>query len=141
MNFHQILAQRDGLLRQARLANVAFAFQRLGEFSDRITRARLRGLVTLRPGDPAGDHPWPTLVALEGSQAVIEEQFLDEDIVELADILAFLGDEAPATGLAFRLEELANRFMPPLRRELLAAGVALPLRSDAAPSSKVLPDS
>ena len=123
MNFHQLINQRDFLLRQARLANLAFAYQRLSVYAARIARGRLQGLVRLQPGDPAGDRPWPGLVALEGSQAVIEEHFLDEDGVELADILGFLDKEAGAADVAFRLEELGSRFLPGLRRELVQAGI------------------
>ena len=125
MNFNQLLHQRDALLRQARLANTAFAYEQLGTLGARIARARLHGLVGLRPGDPEGDRPWPVLTALEGSQAVLDEHFLEEEIVELTDILGFLGEDMPADGLRFRLEELAGRFMPQLRRELEAAGVVL----------------
>ncbi len=123
MNFHQLIHQRDGLLRQARLANLAFACQRLGLYAARIARAQLHGLVRLHPGDPAGERPWPGLTALEGSQAVLEEHFLDEDGVELADILGFLGEEVNAGGCTFRLEELEGRFLTPLRRELASAGI------------------
>lgn len=125
MNFRQLLQQRDALLRQARLANVAFAYERLGVFGARIARARLQGLVALRPGDSTGEQPWPSLVALEGSQAVLEEHFLDEEIVELTDILGFLGEELPPEGCRFRLEDLAGTFLPQLARELEAAGIAL----------------
>jgi hypothetical protein len=129
MNFHQLILQRDALLRQARLANAAYAHQRLGEFAARIARARLRGAVSLKPGDPAGDQPWPGLTALEGSQAVLAEHFLDEEVVELADILGFLGEDLPGEGLPLRLEELGDRFLPPLRRELEAAGITPPALS------------
>jgi len=125
MNFHQLLHQRAVLLRQARLANTAFAHQWLADFIARLTRARLHGLVVLRPGDPVGAHPWPELIALEDSQAAIEEHFLDEDIVELADILAFLGEDLQTGGLTFRLDELEGRFLPRLRQELEAAGLAV----------------
>lgn len=125
MNFHQLLHQRDALLRQARLANAAFAYQWLEAMAGRIALARLHGLVELRPGDPEGAQPWPGLTALEGSQAVLEEHFLDEEIVELVDILVFLGESLPADGLRFRLEELPGRYLPQLRRELEAAGITL----------------
>jgi hypothetical protein len=125
MNFQQLLQQRDDLLRQARLANLAFAYERLGTFAARIARARLPGLVILRPGDPDGDEPWPALKAVDGSQAVLEEYFLEEEIVELADILGFLGERLPTDGLRLRLEELEGRYMPLLQRELQAAGVEL----------------
>ena len=131
MNFHQLLHQRAVLLRQARLANTAFAHQWLAGFIARLTRARLHGLVVLRPGDPAGAHPWPELIALEDSQAAIEEHFLDEDIVELVDTLAFLGEDLQTGGFTFRLEELESRFLPRLRQELEAAGIAV--EGDAPP--------
>jgi len=126
MNFHQLIHQRDGLLRQARLANVAFACHRLGVYAARIAAARLHGLVRLHPGDPSGEQPWPGLTALEGSQAVLEEHFLDEEGVELADILGFLGEDVNAGGFTFRLEELEGRFLTPLRRELASAGIVPP---------------
>lgn len=125
MNFHQLLQQRDALLRQARLANTAFAYRRLCDYAGRIDRARLHGEVTLRPADPSEDPPWPELIAEEGSQSVIEEHFLDEDIIELADILAFLGGNGQPAEYTFRIEELGSRFLPGLRRELERAGVAL----------------
>lgn len=125
MNFHQLLQQRDALLRQARLANTAYACQRLDEFSRRIARAGLRGLVRLNPGDPAGERPWPELVALECSQSALQEHFLDEDILELRDILVFVGGEIAPEGLTFPLQELGDRHLPALRRELEQAGIAV----------------
>lgn len=123
MNFQQLLQQRDALLRQARLANVAYAYTRLGDFGARITRARLQGLVTLGLGDDPGEQGWPVLTALDGSQSVLDEHFLDEEVLELIDILGFIGVEIPPEGYRFRLEELAGRFRPELRRELMAAGL------------------
>lgn len=142
MNFDQLLQQRESLLRQARLANVAYAYRRLGEFAARIAGARLQGLVRLQAGDPAGDQPWPGLIALEGSQAVIEEYFLDEEIVELTDILRYLGEDLAATGVTFRLEELGARCLPGLRHELETAGIAKPPLHDrqARPDVLRLPD-
>jgi hypothetical protein len=125
MNFQQLLQQRDALLRQVRLANTAYAYRRLGDFAGRIARARLHGAVTLRPGDPLENLPWPELVAEEGSQSVIAEHFLDEEIIELADLLAFVSGHDQPAGCTFRLEELGRRFLPGLRRELEQAGVAL----------------
>lgn len=125
MNFHQLLQQRADLLRRTRLANAAFAYQRLGDFVARLARAQLHGLVALWPGEPAGEQPWPALTALEDSQVAIEEHFLDEDIVELVDILGFLGEDVHSGGLTFRLEELESVYLPRLRRELEAAGIAV----------------
>ena len=133
MNFHQLLQQRADLLRRTRLANAAFAYQRLGVFVARLARARLHGLVALWPGDPADERPWPALTALEDSQVAIEEHFLDEDIVELVDILGFLGEDVHSGGLTFRLEELESVYLPQLRRELEAAGIAI---AGEAPPSK-----
>jgi hypothetical protein len=124
MKFHELLHQRDALLRQARLANLAFAHQRLGDFAARIARARLHGEVVLSPADPASDRLWPVLLRQSGHQSVIDEHFTDEDIAELADLLAFVR-EGDRTELAFLLEELGPRFLPGLRRELEHAGVAL----------------
>lgn len=124
MNFHQLLQLRDALVRQSRLANTAFAWHRLALLGERIARAGLRGLVRLRPADEASDIPWPTLTALEGSQAVIEEHFTDEDIVDLSDVIAFVTGE-PAGVQEFRLEEMSVRFGAPLRTELERAGIEI----------------
>ena len=54
------------------------------------------------------------------SQATARDRFRG-----LADILAFLHGDAGTTELDFRLEELANRELPDLRRQLAQAGFAL----------------
>jgi hypothetical protein len=125
MNFHQLIRQREVLLQQARLANMAYAYHHLCAHAERIANARLQGLVELRPCDPIAGQPWPRLVALEGSQSVIEEYFVDEQLGELADILGFLGEGIPEDGLRFRLEELGPWLLPVIRRELASAGVVL----------------
>lgn len=123
MKFSQLLHQRDALLRQARLANVAFAYDWLQAFAARAARARLRGTFTLRDGDPDEGQPWPTLEAEAASPAVLAEHFLDEDIVELADILAYLHDGVRLAERRFRWEEFDQTLLPALRRELEGAGV------------------
>lgn len=128
-----LLRQRESLLRQARLANLAAAYQTLSDFAARIDRARLGGRVTLTHVAPEADRFWPTLIALDGSQSVIEEHFTDEDLLELADVVAFIaGHEVfPAT---FQLEGLADQFLAPLRTELAREGVVLdasPVRIDS----------
>lgn len=125
MNIRHLLQQRATLLRQSHLANLAFAYDRLGAWGRQIAQARLRGLVTLRLADAAAERPWPDLIAQEGSQSVIAEHFLDEDVVELADVLAFIREEPGQTSFTFRLEELEAEFCPNLRRELAAAGVVV----------------
>ncbi len=128
MNVSRLLAQRNALLRQARLANLAYAYHRLSEYGARIARASLHGEVTLQLADPSRENLWPTLTAYECSQAVIDEHFLDDDVAELADILVFLSEDLTTTDFNFRLEELEPRFVPELRAELEAAGVDLSVK-------------
>lgn len=125
MNVSRLLSQRNALLRQARLANLAYAYHRLSDYSARIQRARLHGEVTLQLADPSRENLWPTLTAYECSQAIVDEHFLDEDVAELADILVFLSEDLTATDFNFRFEELEPRFVPELRAELETAGVDL----------------
>lgn len=123
MKFSELLHQRDVLLRQARLANVAFAYEWLRAFAQRARRARVQGMLTLRDGDPGDGQPWPVLLADSTSAAVLAEHFLDEDIVELADILAYVDNGARPAERRFCLEELEQALIPALRRELEGAGV------------------
>ena len=67
MNYHSLLQQRAALLRQARLANLAFAHDQLGEFAARVARAGLTGEVTLRLADPERELAWPVLAATTGT--------------------------------------------------------------------------
>lgn len=125
MKLNQLLQQRASLLRQTRLANVAFMYAEVGRFVGRIVRGNLRGQVTLYLADPAAQRAWPILVADEGSQAVLEEHFLDKDILDLADLLTFTAGNEPRGAFTFRLEEFGSRFGLALRQELEAAGVEL----------------
>lgn len=122
MKLSQLLQQREALLRQSRLSNLAFAYWHLGRLVTRITGAGLRGNVRLQPADPGAERYWPVLTALEGSQSVIEEHFTDENVLELADLVSFItGDDKADT--TFRLEDLAVKFLTPLQRQLQQAGV------------------
>jgi hypothetical protein len=124
MKLSQLLLQREAMLRQASLANLAFAFWHLAPLVNRITGAGLHGLVRLQSADPATERCWPVLTALEGSQSVIEEHFTDENILALADLLGFLtGEEGVDT--TFRLEDMTARFLQPLQLKLEQAGIAL----------------
>jgi hypothetical protein len=123
MKIDHLLQQRSSLLRQTRLANVAYVFAELSKFSNRIERGNLRGKVTLHLADPAAQRAWPCLVAEEGSQAVIDEHFLDHDMLDLADLLVFTAGHESPCAFTFRLEEFGRRFLPALRRELAEAGV------------------
>ncbi len=52
MKLSQLVSLRPSLLRQARLANLAYAHETLRAFAARIARAGLRGTVCLKPVDP-----------------------------------------------------------------------------------------
>ena|SRR6266542_3617823 len=122
MKLSQLLRAREGLIRRAGLANLAFAYQLLSNFARRIARARLVGLVNLKSADAEAERAWASLTALEGSQSVIEEHFTDEDLMDFADALVYItgGDEVDLT---FRLEDLTENFLIPLRGVLEQAGV------------------
>jgi hypothetical protein len=129
-----LLAERERLLRQARLANLAFTYQSLSSFAERIARAQLRGAVMLKPVAPHEERYCATLTALEGSQSIIEEHFTDEDLVELTDAIGFTTGHN-GVEITFRLEELAEVFLAPLRAELERKGVAID--APAAPGAQV----
>jgi hypothetical protein len=119
-----LLSSRAALLRQARLANLAFAYATLQSFQDRITRARLNGHVSLKFTAPHADRYWPQLIALENSQSVIEEHFTEEDLTDLADVLAFVtGNDTHE--ITFALEDLGDLFLLPLSVDLQREGVAI----------------
>lgn len=121
MKLSHLLNQRPELLRQVRLANLAYAYQTLREFDARVARARLRGRVTLKPVDPDQERYCVTLHALEINQSLIEEHFSDEDLVLLADVLGFATGH-PAHELTFHIDQLGE-FVEPLRTDLEHAGV------------------
>ncbi|HEY4247412.1 MAG TPA: hypothetical protein VGM64_11180 [Lacunisphaera sp.] len=134
MKLSALLNQRRVLLQQAQLANLAFAYDRLSGFAARIERGGLSGEVRLQHPALEGDRYWSSLTALEGNQSVIEEHFTDEDITDLADIVAFSSGKFELD-ITFRMEELGGRFLHPLRLHLKRAGVdfdeAQPLHDDA----------
>jgi hypothetical protein len=65
-------------------------------------------------------------VAEEGSQAVLDEHFIDRDINDLADLVVFASGGERRPSFTFRLEELDRSFRPRLRQELESAGIELP---------------
>lgn len=135
MNLSQLLAQRDALLRQAHLANLAYAYAQLVEFAARIARARLTGRVTLRHPSPEQEIYCATLTALEGNQSVLEEHFTDLDVMDLADVVAFACGQS-RLDLTFSIQDFAREFLAPLRLELerLGLNVATWKPSDPRPS-------
>ncbi len=122
MKISKLLATREALLRQTQLANLAHGYMTLRRFATRIALANLHGLVRLRPADPREETFWASLTALEGSQSVIEEHFADHELIEFADAMA-LALETDFTELDFRLEELEEKYVTPLRQSLEVAGV------------------
>jgi hypothetical protein len=129
MEIDHLLRQRSALLRRTRLANLAYAYAELGVFAGRIDRANLRGAVTLHPADPAAGRAWPSLVAEQGSQSVLDEHFLEEELLDLADLLAFATGIELRSPLEFRLEDFDQRFRTSLRRDLERAGIEVPAAS------------
>ncbi|MBL9187219.1 MAG: hypothetical protein JNK23_07065 [Opitutaceae bacterium] len=119
-----LLAQRPALLRQVRLAHVAFAHATLATWAARIARARLSGLVTLSCIDPDQERFCATLVAHDGRQSLIEEHFTDEDVRDLAEVVAFVTCSKELE-FTFELRELVARFLEPVQSELKRAGIVI----------------
>lgn len=124
MKLSSLLIQRRALLKKARLANLAFAYERLDNFARRVARAHLLGKVRLQSASLEAQRYLPTLTALECNQSLIEEHFNDEDLLDFADVLTYVSNENQLD-LVFRLEELDVRFLMPLREELAKAGVRI----------------
>lgn len=135
MKLSQLLNARQLLLRQAGLANLAFAYHLLSRVATRLHRARLTGRVRLQSADPDADRYWATLTALDGRQSLIEEHFTDEDLNDLADALAFATNR-DELDLTFDLEDFASDFVAPLRTALEQAGITV----DAASALDALPE-
>ena len=126
MKLSQLLATRKTLIRQAHLANLAYAYLTLTRLAHRVAAARLHGLVRLRQAGGEEEPHWASLTALEGNQSVIEEHFDDDDLMALADAIVFaVGHEFPE--IEFNLEELSGKYVAPLRHALDKAGVAIDL--------------
>lgn len=119
-----LLSRREALLREAHLANLAFAYVTLQDFWLRIGRAGLFGQVTLKHAAPDADRFWATLTAHEANQSVIEEHFTEEDLMALADVLSFITTNHDLD-ISFALEDFAELFVAPLRAELERKGIAI----------------
>ncbi|MEN9840527.1 MAG: hypothetical protein RL376_327 [Verrucomicrobiota bacterium] len=124
MKLSQLLASRSDLVRQATLANAAFAYTTFAAMDQRIRRGDLHGPVRFLGIDPAAERYTPQIVALAGSQAVLDEHFDEADLVKWSDALAYVSEEG-TTEFEFRLEELMGRFSPALEDTLRRAGVQL----------------
>ncbi len=104
----------------------------------RIARGNLRGVATLHPADPDAGRAWPSLVAEQGSQSVLDEHFLEEELLDLADLLAFATGTELRSPLEFRLEDFDQRFRTSLRRDLEQAGIEVP-GAEARPTRRKRP--
>jgi hypothetical protein len=136
MKYDELLNHREELRQAAKLANIVYAHQWLGDFAARIARSGLHGEVVLRGPDAAAERPAPQLVAEDFSQAVVEEHFLADEINELHSVLAFVHEADHVIEARFRLEELGGVYVPALRRVLEIAGVLPKRRSAAAKPAK-----
>jgi hypothetical protein len=124
MKLSQLVGARQHLLRCAHLANLSFAYRLLEEYATRIERARITGLVNLKSPEADDETCWAELTALEGHQSLIEEHFTDEDLMDLADAVAYMTD-CDAVDVTFRIEHFADVFLVPLRSVLDDAGIDL----------------
>lgn len=127
MKYDELLSHRDELLEAAKQANLAYAHQWLADFAERVERAGLRGRVVLYGPSREEGRREPRLLAEDFSQAVIDEHFLPEEIVELHSVLGFVHDTAEITEASFGLREIGQVYVPALRRALQLLGV-LPVR-------------
>ncbi len=130
MKLSTLLSLHQRLLQHARLANMACAYATLRRFSVRVHRAQLRGLVRLSQPDATAGRNWAGLTALEASQAHLEEMFTDEDLMDLADSVAFARGIS-GLEIQFRIEEMESDFVRPLESALRRAGVALDLPAES----------
>lgn len=118
-----LVGQRMDLLQQVRLANFAFAYQTLREFSLRIARGQLCGRVTLAPVDADEERYTVTLTAHEMPQSRIEEHFSDEDLALFADVMGFATGH-PQHELMFHIDQLGE-FVGALRSDLERSGIEI----------------
>lgn len=130
MKLSALLASRPTILRQAALAHTAAAWLTLQHASSRIAAAGLHGSVRLRQGDPAADEvPWATLTSDEIRHSVLEEHFTEDDLLEIADALAYATDMDRAD-IEFPIQALSG-YATPLWRTLEKAGVTLDIDARA----------
>jgi hypothetical protein len=127
MKLSALLASRPTILRQAALAHTAAAWLTLHHASLRIAAGGLHGCVRLLQGDPAdGEVAWATLTSDDIRPSVLEEHFTEDDLIEIAEALAYATDTERAD-LEFRIETLGETYATPLLHSLEKAGVTLDL--------------
>lgn len=121
MNFDFLLLHRDELRRAARLANLAYAYQWIGDFSWKIAWTGIQGEVILKGKDD--EHPNARLIGHTISQSVLDEHFLPEEIDELQSVLTAVHDNGEIIEMKFLIESLGDVYRPALRRILEMAEV------------------
>lgn len=139
MKLTKLLQARAGLSQRLALANMAFGYQLLSEFTQRIRLADLRGVVNLKSPEANDEQNWASLTALEGSQSRIEEHFTEEDLMDLVDAIRYVTGDEIVVDLTFRIEDLGDMFLEPLGQLLEESGIeidlAAPRAGDATSSS------
>jgi hypothetical protein len=125
MKLSALLASRSTILRQAALAHTAAAWLTLQHASMRIAAAGLRGTVRLRQSDPGEDESvWATLTSDEINASVLEEHFTEDDLLEIAEAVAYATD-ADFADAEFRIETLGETYAAPLLASLQKSGVKI----------------
>jgi hypothetical protein len=125
MKLSALLASRSTILRQAALAHTAAAWLTLQHASMRIAAAGLRGTVRLRQSDPGEDESvWATLTSDEINASVLEEHFTEDDLLEIAEAVAYATD-ADFADAEFLIETLGETYAAPLLASLQKSGVKI----------------
>lgn len=136
MKYDDLLSYREELVQAARMANLAYAHQWIGNFADRIGRFGLTGEVVLRGPNPAEERTAAVLEGAELNQSVIDEHFVAEEIAELHNVLSFVHDASFVVELRFRLEDIGTMYLPALQHALELADVLPKKRVRAAKTTK-----
>jgi hypothetical protein len=118
MKYDYLLQHREELLKAARLANLSFAHQWLGNFAARIARSGLAGEVVLHGPSLDANRAHPVLIAQDFSQSVVDEHFLDTEIAELHGVFSLVHETGVILEMRFRLEDINEIYLPALRRAL-----------------------
>lgn len=125
MKLSALLASRSTILRQAALAHTAAAWLTLQYTSMRIAAAGLHGTVRLLQSDPDEEEsPSAVLTSDEIRSSILEEHFTDDDLLELAEAVAYATDSDYAD-VEFRIETLGELYAAPLLENLKKAGVTV----------------
>ena len=126
MKISKLIATHDSIIEQARLANLAQAYVTVRRCAEYVRQVQLFGLVNLRQPNADEGRLWASLTALMGNQSVLDEHFGEEELMELADAIAYIRGTTNLN-LTFKIETLSAEFVAPLETMLKQAGVVLDL--------------